>query len=109
MSEDYTIYKYETHEGNKTLVRIPSYSEHMIVQSDVDNIGNYPTLGSIGTLKKVTFLSPSNLKNIMLGTFLNCTHLKSVDFRNCTQLRTVGSYAFRNCISLETVYFPILF
>ena len=90
----------------KTLTSIPANTVHMIINKNVEILGNSVTRYANSTLKTVTFLSPSRLNALQQSTFSYCTLLEEVDFRNCTNLQTILSFTFIGCSSLKIVWFP---
>ena len=97
---------YSNSSDGKTLTSLSQGVTHMIVQPNIEILGNSCTKESADSLEKVSFLKPSSLKYLMQDTFKNCIRLKEVDFRNCTQLVSFLSNNFNGCSSLERVYFP---
>ena len=92
--------------GGKTLLSVPTGTEHMIVQSFVEVIESSPLIMCTNSLRKVSFLSPSSLTKLQHNTFANCSYLTEVDFSNCTKLTEILSSTFINCKSLTRVVFP---
>ena len=97
---------YSYSNDGKTLTSLPNGVTHMIIQPNVEILGSDCTKESADSLEKVSFLTPSSLKNLLHNTFRGCVHLREVDFRNCTQLVSFLSHNFNGCSSLERVYFP---
>ena len=89
----------------KTITTTYSQTENVCALPDtVKDIGGY-AFGSAGAMEY--FIAPSNLANIGVYAFANCSNCKTFDFSRCKQVPNLGTNAFSNINSNAKILVPV--
>ena len=86
-----------------TDVNIPAYIEYHGEQFTVVEIGDYCFYRK-AAITKVTFDDESQIRNIGVKSFYQCTGIKDIELPD--QITTIESYSFASCSALESVALP---